>query len=145
MSALSGIQGGSGLVSGGSAYSALSSGDFLKIIFTELSKQDPLQPNDSKALLEQLSSIRSIQADLDLSDRLQTLVAQNELTSASGLIGRRIGGLSEDRQRVSGVVQSLSRTSDGVILALPGGVRVPMSGVDEIALDAGNGAPGGDS
>ena len=44
-------------------FSALTSEQFIKVIFTELSKQDPLQPSDSSKLLEQLSSIRSIQAE----------------------------------------------------------------------------------
>lgn len=113
-------------------FSELTSEQFVKIIFTELGNQDPLQPNDSKALLEQLSSIRSIQSDLDLSRRLEAIVTQNELSSASGMIGRRVSGLNESNTRVQDVVASVSRTSSGAVLNLRGGDRVALKNVDQI-------------
>lgn len=115
-----------------SAFSALASEDFVKIIFTELGNQDPLQPSDSKDLLSQLSSLRNIQADMDMSTRLQSLVAQNELAAASGLIGRRISGITDDNQRVEDAVHSVSRTRDGATLNLAHGQRVQMKNVDQV-------------
>ena len=95
--------------------SELSSEQFLKIIFTELQQQDPLQPNDSSKLLEQLSSIRSIQSDIELSDQLKSIVTQNQLASAGTMIGNYVSGLSIDNQRVIGQVVSVSRTSEGPV------------------------------
>ena len=114
------------------AFSQLSSEEFIKIIFTELSHQDPLQPNDSKALLEQLSSIRNIQSDIDLGARLNSLVVQNELSSAAGLIGKQVSGISEENKRVQGLVQSVLRTQSGAVLKLTGGHYVRMSNMDEV-------------
>ena len=114
--------------------SDLSSEDFLKIIFTELQKQDPLQPNDSSKLLEQLSSIRSIQSDIELSDQLKSIVTQNQLSSAGSLIGNIVSGLDESDQRVIGQVVSVSKTKDGPILNLHNGKRVPLDQVDEMTL-----------
>lgn len=113
-------------------FSALSSEDFTQIILTELSKQDPLQPNDTNALLQQLSTIRSIQSDTDLSDQLSALVAQSDFASAAGLIGRSVSGLSEELRRVQGLVQSVSRTEQGPVLTLASGQRVPFSNVDQV-------------
>lgn len=118
--------------SGRSAFSELKAEEFVKIIFTELANQDPLQPNDSKALLEQLSSIRSIQSDVDLGQRLGVLVGQNELAAASNLIGRTIRGRTGTGQEATGVVRSVLRTSTGAELSLASGHRVPMSGVSEV-------------
>jgi flagellar basal-body rod modification protein FlgD len=115
-----------------SGFSALSSEDFTQIILTELSKQDPLQPNDTNALLQQLSTIRSIQSDTDLSDQLSALVAQSDFASAAGLIGRSISGVSEESRRVQGVVQSVSRTDAGPVLTLATGQRVPFGNVDQV-------------
>lgn len=116
----------------GDAFSRLSSEEFTKIILTELQNQDPLQPNDTGALLEQLSSIRSIQSDMELATRLESIVGQNELAGASGLIGKRVSGLSEGFARVTDDVVSVSRTSDGSVLNLKGGLRMPMKNLDEI-------------
>ena len=58
--------------------------EFVKIMFTELSNQDPLKPNDSNQMLQQLSSLRSIQSDIELSNKLESIVTQNQLAFAWG-------------------------------------------------------------
>ncbi|MBX3361848.1 MAG: hypothetical protein KF912_05620 [Phycisphaeraceae bacterium] len=116
----------------GDAFSNLSSEEFTKIILTELQNQDPLSPNDTGALLQQLSSIRSIQSDLELQSRLTSMVAQNELAGASSLIGRRVSGLTDSNQRVEDEVESVSRTNAGAVLNLKGGKKMRMAYLDEI-------------
>lgn len=115
---------------GKDAFSDLTSEEFVRIMFTELSNQDPLKPNDSNQMLEQLSSLRSIQSDLELSNKLETIVSQNQLASAGALIGKYVSGLTEDGQRVVGEVVSVSRTSDGPVLRLSNNFRVPFQNVD---------------
>ncbi|MEI7657793.1 MAG: flagellar hook capping FlgD N-terminal domain-containing protein [Phycisphaerae bacterium] len=110
----------------------LTSSDFSKIIFTELGNQDPMSPNDTNALLQQISTLRSIQADADLSDQLQSLVNQNQFTSGASLLGRRVSGISEANQRVQGTVRSVSNTPYGAVVSLDNGARVFLSQVDEL-------------
>jgi flagellar hook assembly protein FlgD len=115
-----------------SRFSEMSTEDFIRIIFTELSNQDPFQPNDSAALLEQLNSIRSIESDMQLTGQLQSLVTENQLASASGMIGKFIGGLTEDNTRVAGFVISAIRQGDSIALELDNGWIVPISGVETV-------------
>jgi flagellar basal-body rod modification protein FlgD len=123
-------------ISGGSSTSSvvsqLGSDEFLKIVLQELQSQDPLEPNDTSQMLEQLSTIMSIQSDSDMMDRLGDLVTQNELSSASGLIGRLVSGLSDANNRVLGVVASVSKGSNGVTLRLDDGTSVKMDRVDQV-------------
>jgi flagellar basal-body rod modification protein FlgD len=116
----------------GNAFSALNSEQFVKIIFTELQQQDPLQPSDSKDLLAQLSSLRSIQSDMELGSRMNSLVAQNQLSSASNLIGKYISGIDDQFRRVEGQVGSISRTAEGTVLNLRNGARVNMNDLDQV-------------
>ena len=104
----------------------------MKIIFTELQSQDPFKPNDSSAMLQQLNSIRSIESDVALTDNLKTIVFQNQLSSAGGLIGKRIAGLNADSQRVGGVVKSVARSDNEVALVLDTGWTIPMNNVEYI-------------
>jgi flagellar hook assembly protein FlgD len=120
---------------GASAFGALSAEEFTKVIFSELSRQDPLAPNDTKALLEQLSTIRKIQSDVEQGDRLEKLVTQNEMASAAGLIGRSVAGVSTRNERVEGRVTAVSRTRQGAVLSIEGGHLVLMNNLDRI-LDA---------
>lgn len=115
-----------------SGFSSLTSEQFTKIILTELGNQDPLSPSDTGALLEQLSSIRNIQSSMDLSDKLGTLVSDNQFSSASTIIGKVVGGVSTDNSRSIGKVVSVSKTDDGVFLNLHSGKSILMKNMDGI-------------
>jgi flagellar hook assembly protein FlgD len=132
MSAISSLGAPSQLTSGSNAFSELSSEEFVKIMFTELSNQDPLKPNDSTALLEQMAALRSIQSDLELHSKLSDLITRSEFASATSLLGHTISGLDESNIRVVGVVRSVSRTPYGPVLNLDNGARVPFGGVDQM-------------
>jgi len=134
-----------------SRFSEMSSEDFMKIIFTELQSQDPFKPNDSNALLEQLNSIRSIESDMQMEERLNSVVFQNQMSTAGGLIGKRVAGLTADAQRVGGVVRSVSRSEDTITLNLENGWIIPMDNLEYIDSEpmpgsgtgAGSGSGGG--
>jgi len=115
-----------------SRFNDMSSEEFMKIIFTELQQQDPFKPNDSSALLEQLNSIRSIESDIQMGEKLESIVFQNQLSSAGGLIGKRVGGLSTENTRVAGTVKSVSRVGDQIGLLLHNNWMIPMDNVEYI-------------
>jgi flagellar basal-body rod modification protein FlgD len=115
-----------------SRFSEMSSEDFIKIIFTELTNQDPLKPSDSSALLQQMSSIRSIESDVKLTDQLNALVTQNQLSAAGNMIGKFIGGVTADNNRVAGYVVAVSRENDSVNLELDNGWTVPIKNVEKL-------------
>jgi flagellar basal-body rod modification protein FlgD len=116
----------------GVGFSGLSSEDFTKIVLTELSKQDPLQPNDTNALLQQLSTIRSIQSDTDLTDSLKSLTKQNDFAAAATLIGKSVSGVTEQGSRVIGTVASVGRTKDTSLVRLASGEVLDFKNVDRI-------------
>lgn len=61
-----------------SGFDALTTDEFLKVIFEELANQDPLAPNDTKALIDQISQIRSIESDEQITDELRSVAEKNE-------------------------------------------------------------------
>ena len=89
------------------AFAELSSEEFIRILTTELSNQDPFEPTDSAAILEQLSSIRNIESQAKLESSLESLVTQNAISAAGGLIGQYVTGLNSSNQTVEGLVTSL--------------------------------------
>ena len=148
MSAIGSISGGStAAASSSDAFSAMSSEDFIRVMFTELTNQDPLAPSESKDLLEQISTIRSIESDIDLSNRLQEMSRQNEIASASTLVGKFVTGRNEAGVEVAGYVDSVSITADGPVMNLGTGYRVSLSDLIEVVDpnlidgDGGNAAP----
>lgn len=124
------------------AFSSLSTGQFLKVILTELNQQDPLQPSDTSKMLEQLSNLRSIQSNSDLQTKLSTLVTQNQLSSAGALLGKTVSGLSDTNQRVEDQVTSISKTESGPVLVTKQGWRLPFDNVDQILASPSTGSSG---
>jgi len=113
-------------------FSELSSADFVKIMFSELTTQDPLKPNDSNTLLQQMSSLRNIEADITLEDKLGSVATQTQFATAGGLLGKYISGYTSDFSPVEGFVKSISNTSDGAVLNLDNGASVPFKNLQEI-------------
>lgn len=131
MSAIGSLGGSSAPASTG-GLSTLTSEDFLEIILTELQTQDPLEPQTTQALIDQMGSLREIESNTKLSQDLGSLVSQNELSAATSAIGSLVSGITLDNRRVADLVVSVSKTADGAVLNLLDGSRMRFSNVDEI-------------
>lgn len=119
------------------AFADLGSQDFLKLMLTELTNQDPLQPTDNEALLRQISSIRDIELSTSLTDSLKKLTGQSAaggIGAASSLIGQFVTSAAEaDGTVTRGVVVGV-RFADGgkPVLMLSSGVQLPLDQVGSI-------------
>lgn len=113
-------------------FAELSSGEFLQIILSELSNQDPLAPNDTAAILEQLSSIRNIESQVALEGKLDALVTQNAVAAGSRMIGSYVKGLNNLNNPVEGLVESMSVQNGKPILNLSDGTALPAERVTEV-------------
>ncbi len=110
----------------------LTSADFMKIMFTELTHQDPLKPQDTQALLNQISTVRNIESNSKLMNELSKLVSQNQFAMAGTLVGKTITGLDESFFPAEGQVKSAGFEGNRIILTLDSGARVPMEHVESI-------------
>ena len=82
--------------------------EFLKLMLTELQNQDPLNPTDNAALLQQVGELRGISSNDQLVTTLKGFSNTQELTTASSLIGKSVKGLDVQSKEVSGEVTSVS-------------------------------------
>jgi len=88
---------------------------------------------------------------MQMEERLNSVVFQNQMSTAGGLIGKRVAGLTADAQRVGGVVRSVSRSDDTITLNLENGWIIPMDNLEYIDSEpmpgsgtgAGSGSGGG--
>jgi len=81
---------------------------FLNLMIAELQNQDPLNPTDNSEFLAQITQLREIGASDQLSSTLGQVLEGQNLTTASGLIGKQITALSDDLENVDGVVDRVS-------------------------------------
>ena len=122
---------------GANGFANLSSGEFLQIILSELSNQDPLAPNDTAAILEQLSGIRNIETQTQLDDKLSDLVTQNSISTSANFIGKFVSGLDANNNNAQGIVESLSVRDGKPVLNLAGGAELEAERVTQVE-DLGN-------
>ena len=115
-----------------SGFDSIDSDDFLEIILSELTNQDPLAPNDTQALLDQIGTIRQIESDLELTESLQEIASRTEISSAGSLVGTFVAGTTDNGQEVVGYVDSISISREGLRLNLGTGFTVALENVQEI-------------
>jgi flagellar basal-body rod modification protein FlgD len=117
-----------------SSMADLGSEDFLRLLITELTNQDPLEPMENQDLLNQISSIRDIEASTTLTESLRMLTGQQRFSSASSLIGRYVTSVPDaDGAVMRGSVVGIRFDADGQpMLQLEGGVEISIGQVATI-------------
>jgi flagellar basal-body rod modification protein FlgD len=98
--------------SGGNGLDDVDLDQFLGLLITELQNQDPLNPMDNAAMLEQIGQIRQIGSTTKLTDTLSNLAIGQELSMASTLIGKSVSALDSDSKDVTGLVDRISVKTD---------------------------------
>lgn len=69
---------------------AVSQEDFLKILVTQLSFQDPLKPIDNQAFIAQIAQFTALEQTRQSNDSLNTLLSIQSTTQSIGLIGKTV-------------------------------------------------------
>lgn len=99
---------------------SLKSEDFFKLLITELQQQDPLQPSKTEDMIGQVSQIRSIELQSQLSGSLDQLARAQRSTTGSALLGRfvsaEVTGADGSQSEVAGVVTGVRFDTDGTAL-----------------------------
>ena len=134
MASTSGIGGtsNSGSQSGSSdALRGLDMDQFLKLMIAELQNQDPLNPMENSEMLQQISQIREIGSTDKLTKTLDAVLLGQNLTTASGMLGRVVTGLGEDLDPLAGVVERVSVT-DGTPRLHIGDRTMTLNNVGEV-------------
>ncbi|MDX1947354.1 MAG: flagellar hook capping FlgD N-terminal domain-containing protein [Pirellulaceae bacterium] len=82
--------------------------EFLQLMITELTNQDPLNPMDNTQLIEQIGQLRQISSTDNLSSALLNVQSGQSLATASSLIGKTVSALDSNNQNITGQVTSVS-------------------------------------
>jgi flagellar basal-body rod modification protein FlgD len=64
--------------------------DFLRILVTQLSFQDPLKPIDNQEFVGQIAQFTTLEQTRQLNDRVEILLAIQSSSQSLGLIGRTV-------------------------------------------------------
>ena len=64
--------------------------DFLKILLTQLSYQDPLKPMDNQEFIAQMAQFTTLEQTKQLNDRIDSLLSIESSNQSIGLIGKTV-------------------------------------------------------
>ena len=81
--------------------------DFLKILLTQMTYQDPLKPMDNKEFMAQMAQFTTLEQTQQLNDKIATLITNQAALQSVGLIGRTVQ-IETDGGAVTGTVSALS-------------------------------------
>jgi flagellar basal-body rod modification protein FlgD len=121
------------------SFNDMGSEDFFKLLITELQSQDPMKPTDNQQLMQELSTIRSMEQSSTLNKTLQSLASEQRFGSTAGLIGHYVAGTVKDNSGNNYEIQGLVigvRFDDGgnAILELHNGKSLPAASVQQVTV-----------
>ncbi|MFT4171329.1 MAG: flagellar hook capping FlgD N-terminal domain-containing protein [Rhodocyclaceae bacterium] len=64
--------------------------DFLKILLTQLTYQDPLKPMDNQEFMAQMAQFTTLEQTQQLNDKLDQVLTSQALSQSIGLLGRTV-------------------------------------------------------
>ncbi len=114
---------------GESVLGQLGSDAFLQLLVAQLKYQNPMNPSDSTAMLEQTAMFTTVETLQQIAAMNQTLMGFQEVTMAMGVVGKHVTALSLEGIQVEGNVESVRFTADGPFLNLDTGEEIPMVNV----------------
>ena len=102
--------------------------DFLKILLTQLTYQDPLKPMDNQEFMAQMAQFTSLEQTQQLNDKMSTLISNQAALQSVGLIGRTVD-ITADTGSITGSVTGLSLTGESPLLTLTTAAGATLSNV----------------
>jgi flagellar basal-body rod modification protein FlgD len=104
---------------------------FLKLMITELQNQDPLNPADNAAILEQINTLRQIASSDKMTETMESMLMGQQLSSAGNLLGKQIRAIDEKGVEFTGAVDKVS-VVDGVAKVYSGTKSASLTNVREV-------------
>ena len=96
--------------------------DFMKVLLTQLTYQDPLKPMDNQEFMAQMAQFSTLEQITNMSAGMTKFALASQVSGATGLLGRQVSYELDDHTTGEGTVGSVS--------LLDGAVHLDVDGVD---------------
>lgn len=107
--------------------SSLGISDFLKILSTQLSYQDPLKPMDNTEFLAQIAQFTSLEQSQEMNTKMGEILANQSAFQSISLIGKNVD-ITTSNGIVPGVVSSLSLSGSSPLFTVTPSDGSPVLG-----------------
>ena len=107
--------------------------DFLQLLTSQISNQDPLEPMKDTEFISQMANIASLEQMQQFTKGFETFADSQKDMVAQAYLGR-IVSISEEGREVSGLVDSVEKSEDGVISVLVSGKNYDPQSITRVSL-----------
>jgi|GEM_PF-736424 len=135
-----------GQVANGDNKNILTTTEFMKLLITELTNQDPMDPMKNQDLLDQMATIQNLESSQQmtssfsgLTDRFDGFIGQfdeilmrEQMSTASKMIGQLVSGVDEAGEDAFGEIVSIRVEGNDTKLVLDSGQIVDMDKLEGI-------------
>ncbi len=113
---------------------ALGTNQFLDLMMTQLTHQDPSNPTDPTQYMSELAQMTSVEQETNIAQSTSQAASVQAVAQAVGLIGHTISYTDQTTgQAVSGTVQSVQITSSGPTMTVSGVAGIAPSSVTQVS------------
>jgi len=89
--------------------------DFLKLLVSQLSHQDPMNPVDDKDFMGQMAQFTSVEQLTNMAASIDRMSSASQTAQSVALIGRTVSWKKDDDTTGEGVASSVDFGTDGAI------------------------------
>jgi flagellar basal-body rod modification protein FlgD len=113
------------------SFSSYGSNEFMQMLMTQLTHQNPLEPMSDSDMMNQYAQLNSLSELQSIKTSISQMAATNLTGYAASLIGKNVKALDGNGNNVSGLVDSVS-LQDGTVQLHIGKLTIPLENVSEI-------------
>lgn len=106
--------------------------EFLKLLVTQLTNQDPLNPMQDMDMMGQLAQIQALDEQIAMTKSMNRMRLDGQLQGASGMVGKHINGVDQYGNPASGVVNRAIYRDNQVFLELENMQRVCFEDLENV-------------
>lgn len=109
--------------------------DFLKLLTTQLTNQDPLNPMEDIDFTGQLAQLQALDEQMEMTKAMKAMRVDTQFQAATSMIGKFVTGVDSTGNKTTGMVSRVGQDTDGVYMELSNGQKVSVSDVSNVWND----------
>jgi flagellar basal-body rod modification protein FlgD len=117
---------------------ALGGDAFMKLMVAQMKYQNPFEPMDTSAMLQQTASLTTVETLQQVSSSERLLLGLQQSSMAASFVGRSVTAVDAEGAETSGIVRSIRFTAEGPVLQVGAGGSttqdVPIANVTSVTM-----------
>ena len=98
----------------------LDSDAFLQLLVAQMRYQNPMEPTDGTAMLQQTAQFTTVETLQSISELQSQLARMQQVSLAVDVVGKDVTAFDVDGSAISGTVDGVRFTADGAMLQIDG-------------------------